>query len=90
MKKFLQAEPQWSRPQATANFLSGGSVQPAAVGYWPLPALGLAVAGNRTASVDAVRSIQSAADRLGNAWPYTTGDAGQMILAESGGRLLAA
>jgi hypothetical protein len=33
--------------------------------------------------------IQGAAEQTNNAWPYTTADAGLMIIAESGGSLIA-
>ena len=77
--QFLTAEPNWALPAATA-VIGGGS---STVGYWPTAGWALNALGNSTAST-AVGTIRSAALAANRAWPFTTGNAGQLILFESG------
>jgi hypothetical protein len=86
---FISAEPDWAQPTAKADFLTSGSVELEPVGYWPIPAIDLSVIRQFARSYSAVALIQGAAEQTNNAWPYTTADAGLMIIAESGGSLIA-
>lgn len=76
MKTFAARQPNWSKPTATATF-SGGA--PASVGYWPVAGLGFSLVGSKLAA-GAVDAIASGARTTGRAWPYTTGNAGQLIM----------
>jgi hypothetical protein len=73
--KFNTVQPNWALPAATALFSSGQGI----VGYWP--AAGLAFnAVNNAVGTTAVGTIRSGALAANRAWPYTTGNAGQLIL----------
>jgi hypothetical protein len=74
------AHPQWGQPQATD--VSNGT--PAPVGYWPVVGWGLLRAGQTGQALTAAASIRTAALGTSRAWPFTTGNAGQLIVLESG------
>jgi hypothetical protein len=57
---------------------------PAVAGYWPVVGWALLHVGERTAALQAASSIRSGALAAGRAWPFTTGNAGQLIVLESG------
>jgi hypothetical protein len=77
----LQAdEPQWSDPTALADI--NGST--GTVGYWPVAGWALLHVGQAGAAASAATSIRSAAVAAARAWPFTTGNAGQLIVLESG------
>ncbi|HEV3364664.1 MAG TPA: hypothetical protein VG795_11120, partial [Acidimicrobiia bacterium] len=79
MTRLNAAQPNWALPASTAVF-SGGSTQ--TVGYWPVA--GWAYASLTSAlAPSAVTSIRSAAISADRAWPFTTGNAGQLIIFES-------
>ena len=72
-------QPNWSQPAATALF-NGGVSQ--TVGYWPLADLAFSsLAGPIFGS--ALTSIRAASVNANRAWPFTTGNAGQVLLTES-------
>ena len=75
-----QAEPQWSQPTATADM--NGTV--GTVGYWPAAGWALLRTGRADDAAMAAASIRSAAVDAARAWPFTTGNAGQLIVLESG------
>jgi hypothetical protein len=71
------AQPQWSQPSATATI---GSAR-ARVGYWAAATWALRRDGrNPTARVQSIRKAALSANR---AWPFTSGDAGQLMVAEA-------
>ena len=76
---FNTQQPAWAQPAATALF-SGNSTQ--TVGYWPMAGLGFSNLSSTLAS-GAVLSIRSAAINANRAWPFTTANAGQLIMYES-------
>jgi hypothetical protein len=79
-----QTQPQWSSPNASADI--NGSV--GTVGYWPVAGWALLHVGRTGQAASAAASIRSAAVGNGRGWPFTTGDAGQLIVLESGDRTL--
>jgi hypothetical protein len=81
MAKFNLSQPNWQFPAKTALF-SGGSQS--TVGYWPVAGFVLNALKSSTAASTAVANIRSAALASKRAWPFTTGNAGQLILLASG------
>jgi hypothetical protein len=71
--------PQWDQPAATD--VSNGS--PTTVGYWPLAGWGFLKDGSSERAATAATNIRTAAIATGRAWPFTTGNAGQLIVLES-------
>ncbi len=78
--KFTTSQPNWQYPNKTALF-SGGSQ--GTVGYWPVAGFGLNALKSSSAGAAAV-NIRAGALANNRAWPFTTGNAGQLILFESG------
>jgi hypothetical protein len=79
MSRFATSQPKWASPGEIALFTGGSQER---VGYWPIAGLGLYRLGSSSAA-SAVSSIRSAALSAGRAWPFTTGNAGQLILFEA-------
>jgi hypothetical protein len=79
MSTFTTMQPQWASPAATATFDSGTQT----VGYWPVAGWALLRAGRTADALAAATSIRQAAIAAGRAWPYTSGNAGQLIVLES-------
>ena len=77
---FFGAQPNWALPAASALF-DNGSQQ--SVGYWPVAGLAFRTVGLDTVAASAATSIRAAALQSNRAWPFTTGNAGQLILLES-------
>src|SRR5437763_6945993 len=80
MDRFRQEQPEWSRPAALARYDTGSR----ATGYWAVAGWGLLLTGSTAESQAAAGSIREAALAAGRAWPFSSGDAGQLILLESG------
>jgi hypothetical protein len=80
LSSFFAAQPNWALPAATALFDNGTQQQ---VGYWPVAGLAFRNVGMTTVSANAAGTIRSAAITANRAWPFTTGNAGQLILLES-------
>jgi len=79
LAKFNSSQPNWLLPAATAQFSSG----PSTVGYWPVAGWGFGALGNPLAAT-AASDIRSGALAVNRAWPFTTGNAGELILLEAG------
>ena len=77
--RFNTKQPNWAHPARTAQFSGGSS---ATVGYWPMAALAYSVVRSSVAGA-ATTSIRSASLTAKRAWPFTTGNAGQLILLEA-------
>jgi hypothetical protein len=78
MTRFTTSQPKWAQPTSTALF-SGGATD--LVGYWPVAGLALRrVAKDPSAALLSIRSAAIASNR---AWPFTTGNAGQLILLQA-------
>jgi hypothetical protein len=77
---FAAAQPNWALP-ATSALFDNGSQQ--SVGYWPLAGLAFRGVGLNAIAASAATSIRTAALATNRAWPFTTGNAGQLILLES-------
>ncbi|HVL90595.1 MAG TPA: hypothetical protein VM841_10225 [Actinomycetota bacterium] len=86
MARVEAAQPFWDRPTATAQY---ANAQPncnfatpcyAPVNYWPRFALAYLAIGNARRAMQGALSIHAAAKSLGRGFPYTPGDAGQIIL----------
>jgi hypothetical protein len=80
VQNFGAAQPNWGVPTATAPFASG----PALVGYWPVAGWAFARLGDSATGMAAADSIRSAALAARRAWPFTTGNSGQLIVLETG------
>lgn len=79
--------PQWDEPNASKSMRGTSGQTP--VGFWPLVSWAFEQAGQTAAAQQAAASIwQAAQPHLG--WPFTVADAGELIVAESGGPTLAA
>lgn len=74
------AVPQWSSPTALAD-VNGTT---GAVGYWPVAGWAFLRLGLTTEAAAAATSIRTAATDANRDWPFTTGDAGELIVLESG------
>jgi len=85
MSEVANQEPQWDNPTASAAFEGSSS---STVGYWPGIGWGFDVAGQTASAQTGAASIGVATSAAQNAWPYTTQDAGQMIVLLSGGPTL--
>jgi hypothetical protein len=72
-----RVQPQWSSPRATATI---GAYR-THVGYWG--AATWAVRREGRSSAARVHAIRSAALTARRAWPFTSGDAGQLMVAEA-------
>ena len=77
---FTVSQPNWAKPLDVALFDSGTQT----VGYWPMAGLGLRLAGNPAGALGTA-TIRAGSMTTGRAWPFTTGNAGQLILLESSG-----
>ena len=78
--KFNLSQPHWASPLATALFDSGTTQT---VGYWPVAGWGFRIAGDPVRASAAAESIRTGAATANRAWPYTTGNAGQLLLLQS-------
>ena len=72
--------PLWDQPAATDVF--NGS--PSTVGYWPVAGWGFLATGSSSRAATAATNIRTAALATNRAWPFTTGNAGQLIVLEAG------
>jgi len=79
MNRLDNAHPRWDQPAATDTFASG----PGPVGYWPVAGMAMSRVGRSSRAALAGNRIRSAAIGTGRAWPFTTGNAGQLIQLES-------
>ncbi|MCW3044573.1 MAG: hypothetical protein JWL57_2731 [Actinobacteria bacterium] len=80
MDHFLHEQPDWSKPAALARYRAGSK----ATGYWAVAGWALLQTGSTAESQAAAGSIRAGALAAGRAWPFSAGDAGQLILLESG------
>ena len=88
MAKFTAMQPEWSDPTAMANYLNGSTVQPAKVSYWPSAAIAYNSVGDTGLASSGLSTMLGSAASVHYSWPYTTGDAGEVVVAASGGQLL--
>ncbi len=72
----------WDDPTAMTSF-RGSS--PSAVGYWPGIGWAFDMVGDTAMAQVSASRIQAAASAVHDAWPYTTEDAGQLIVLLTGG-----
>jgi len=88
MDTFEQDHSDWSSPTAQDDYLSGATVETQPVGYWPMAGVAFDAVGHTQKASSGVNQILTAAAQVGYGWPYTTGDAGDAIMALSGGPAL--
>jgi hypothetical protein len=81
LAQFTADQPNWDQPTATAPYLTNATVAPAIVGYWPFAATAFVAAGDPAADETAATSLQDDLNAAGEAWPWNTGSAGQLVLA---------
>lgn len=78
--RFDAAQP-WDQPTATSQYPWGiGTVD-----YWPVGAIAALRAGNPARAASAHDSIRNAALAKNRFWPYTTAEAGEMLMLETDG-----
>lgn len=78
--RFDAAQP-WDTPTATTMYPWGAG----RVDYWPVGGLAAARAGNPARARAAAASIRSAALAANRFWPFTTAEAGELILLQTDG-----
>jgi hypothetical protein len=76
---FGDTHPNWAVPTAVDDV--EGSLQP--VGYQSVAGLAFAATGDAAGAANAAVGIEAAADASGRAWPFTPGDAGELIMLET-------
>jgi len=79
VQHLLASHPEWDQPTA----LMAGLLHPS--GYWPVIGLALLSAGRSDLALHGAAQIQAAADAARRAWPFTPGDAGNLVLLDTGG-----
>ncbi len=79
--QFSASQSNWDQPTTTAPYLTNATVAPAIVGYWPFPATAFGAGGDPAADETAATSLQDDLNAAGEAWPWNTGSAGQLVLA---------
>jgi hypothetical protein len=84
MRRFAHTHPNWDQPTAPAQ---SGAVAPP-VGYWPVVGWAFAAVGDAQLSSAASAKIEGAANTLGRGWPFTTANAGQLILLAGGNQAI--
>jgi hypothetical protein len=80
-ERFESAQPNWDRPTATTKYPWGSGK----VDYWPVGGLAAARAGKPERAKAAAASIRGAALAANRYWPFTTAEAGELILLETDG-----
>lgn len=88
MTTFAKDHPDWSVPTDEAQFLSGATVTTQPVGYWPMAGVAFNAVGRYGQALTGLSQILTAAGKVNYDWPFTTGNAGDAIIALSGGPLL--
>ena len=84
MDHVRSAHPEWSDPTATGRFYDG-HVTEQSVGYWSPVGFGFQRVGQAAEAAAGAARIRTAATVAGRAWPFTSGEAGRLILLETGG-----
>ncbi|HVL91586.1 MAG TPA: hypothetical protein VM841_15295 [Actinomycetota bacterium] len=79
--RFEAAQPRWDEPLATTQYPWG----PGRVDYWPVVALAAKRAGDPARAAQAATRIRDAALSENRFWPYTTAEAGEMIMVMTDG-----
>lgn len=77
-------QPSWAKPDLTAASNTDGVVSQQPVGYWPIAGWALALVGQNGGALDAAFTISAGAAARQRTWPYTVGDAGELIALQSG------
>jgi hypothetical protein len=83
MATFASAHPNWDQPRATVSYWDG-TVSPHAVGYWPVVGWAFLRVGDTARAQKGAANIRAAALASNRAWPFTTGNAGELINLELG------
>jgi len=78
MTRFALSQPQWAQPGASAQYRDGTH----AVGYWAPVGWAFNRVGQTDVASSAAASIRVAADSVGRAWPFTTADAGELLVLD--------
>lgn len=79
--RFEAAQPDWDDPFAMTRYPWG----PGKVDYWPVVALAAKRAGFASRAAQGAASIRNAALSVNRYWPYTTAEAGEMIMVLTDG-----
>lgn len=79
--RFQAAQPNWDRPFETTQYPWG----PGRVDYWPVAALAAKRAGDPGRGALGAKRIRDAALSVNRYWPYTTAEAGEMIMVMTDG-----
>ena len=81
LSQFGTNQPNWDVPTDTAPHLTNATVSTSEIGYWPFAATAYVAVGDPAADETAATSLQTALDAAGEAWPWNTGVAGQLVIA---------
>jgi hypothetical protein len=77
-------QPRWADPDQSAASVVGSAVAPQPVGYWPVAGWAFTLAGQPSRAVRAAATIAAGTAARTRAWPFTAGDAGELIALQSG------
>ena len=83
---FVSRQPTWTSPASTSQYRGDGSQS---TGYAPVATWALATVGDPSQGATDASSILQAAATAGMLWPFTVADAGELVVAASGGNPLA-
>lgn len=81
VQQFAESQLDWAHPTATARFEEG----PRVVGYWVPAAWAFRRAGFASEAESGLATIRAAAVAAGRSWPFSTADAGELVVAETTG-----
>ena len=85
LAQFTADQPNWDQPTETAPVPHERDRRaPRPIGYWPFAATAFVAAGDPAADETAATSLQDDLNAAGEAWPWNTGSAGQLVLALAG------
>ena len=83
LAQLKRMQPRWTELGQSASVDSHGVVS-RSVGYWPVAGWALIVAGQRDRALNGAAVVSAVAAARQRAWPFTTGDAGELIALKSG------
>jgi hypothetical protein len=83
LAQLKRMQPQWTELGQSSSVDSHGVVS-LSVSYWPVAGWALVVAGQRGRALSGAAVVSTVAAARGRAWPFSTGDAGELIALQSG------
>jgi hypothetical protein len=77
-------QPRWAEPDQTAASVVGDGIAQQPVGYWAVAGWAFTLDGQRSRAFRAAATIDSGRAAQARTWPFTVGDAGELIALQSG------